>query len=82
MDFIGFLLIGLVAGWLANTMVRGGSQGLWSNLGIGVVGAFIGGFLFGLLGFATVNIIGRLISATIGAIVLLYLVGLWKKRNP
>ena len=82
MELIGFLLIGAVAGWLANTMVRGGSQGLLSNLGIGVVGALIGGFLFGLLGFATVNIIGRLVSATFGAIVLLYLVGLWKKEDP
>lgn len=79
---IGFLLIGALAGWLANTMVHGGSQGIWGNLAVGVVGAFVGGFLFRLLGLTTVNIIGQLITATVGAIVLLYLVRLWKKKNP
>ncbi|MBK7542853.1 MAG: GlsB/YeaQ/YmgE family stress response membrane protein [Candidatus Competibacteraceae bacterium] len=79
MSLIGFLLIGLVAGWLASTFMRGGSLGLVGNLAIGVVGAFIGGFLFRLLGLAAVGTIGQLITATVGAVVLLYLVRLFKQ---
>ena len=45
-----FLVIGLVAGWLAGNIMRGGGLGIAGNLVVGVVGAFLGGFLFGLLG--------------------------------
>lgn len=79
MDFIGFLLIGLVAGWIATQFMRGGSLGLLGNLAVGVVGAFIGGILFRLLGFAAVGLIGKLITAVVGAVVLLYVVKHWKK---
>lgn len=79
MDFIGFLLIGLVAGWIATQFMRGGSLGLLGNLAVGVVGAFIGGILFRLLGFAAVGLIGKLITAVVGAVVLLYVVQHWKK---
>lgn len=79
MSLIGFLLIGLVAGWLASNFMRGGSLGLVGNLAVGVVGAFIGGLLFRLLGLAAVGMIGQLITATVGAVVLLYLVRLFKQ---
>ena len=79
MDFIGFLLIGLVAGWIATQFMRGGSLGLLGNLAVGVVGAFIGGILFRLLGFAAVGLIGKLITAVVGAVVLLYVVKHWEK---
>ena len=80
MELIGFLLIGAAAGWLASIYMRGGSMGLLGNLAIGVVGAFIGGFLFRLIGFAAVGLIGHLITATVGAVVLLYLVRVLKKN--
>jgi uncharacterized membrane protein YeaQ/YmgE (transglycosylase-associated protein family) len=79
MELIGFLLIGLVAGWLATTFMRGGSLGLGGNLVIGVIGAFVGGFLFRLIGFAAVGLIGHIITATVGAVVLLYVVQVLKK---
>ncbi|MDS4027694.1 MAG: GlsB/YeaQ/YmgE family stress response membrane protein [Candidatus Contendobacter sp.] len=79
MDLIGFLLIGLVAGWIATQFMRGGSMGLGGNLVIGVIGAFVGGFLFRLVGFAAVGLIGKLITATVGAMVLLYVVRVLKK---
>ncbi|MER2528343.1 MAG: GlsB/YeaQ/YmgE family stress response membrane protein [Candidatus Competibacter denitrificans] len=79
MELIGFLLIGLAAGWIATQFMRGGSMGLVGNLVIGVVGAFVGGFLFRLIGFAAVGLIGHLITATVGAVVLLYAVGVLKK---
>ncbi len=71
---IMFLVIGLVAGWLAGNIMRGGSLGIAGNLVVGVVGAVLGGFLFGLLGLKAVGLLGSLITATVAAVVLLYLV--------
>lgn len=79
MDLIGFLLIGLIAGWIATNFMRGSGMGLVGNLVIGVIGAFVGGFLFRLMGFAAVGLIGHLITATVGAIALLYVVRVLKK---
>ncbi|HOW75271.1 MAG TPA: GlsB/YeaQ/YmgE family stress response membrane protein [Candidatus Competibacteraceae bacterium] len=79
MDLIGFLLIGLIAGWIATNFMRGSGMGLVGNLIIGVIGAFVGGFLFRLMGFAAMGLIGHLITATVGAIVLLYAVQVLKK---
>jgi uncharacterized membrane protein YeaQ/YmgE (transglycosylase-associated protein family) len=79
MDLLGFLLIGLIAGWIATNLMRGSGLGLGGNLVVGVIGAFIGGFLFRLLGFAAVGLLGTLITATVGAMVLLYVVQVLKK---
>ena len=79
MQFIGFLIIGLVAGWLAETIMKGRGAGLVVNLIVGVVGAYLGGLIFGFLGLSMHGIIGSLISATVGAVVVLFLVGLVKK---
>ena len=59
--------------------MRGGGMGLGGNLVIGVIGAFVGGLLFRLIGFAAVGLIGKLITATVGAMVLLYVVQVLKK---
>ncbi len=68
-----FLLIGLAAGWLAGRITKGKSDGLVNDLIVGVVGAFLGGVLFSLIGLSASNLIGSLITATVGAIVFLYL---------
>ncbi|MDD4319693.1 MAG: GlsB/YeaQ/YmgE family stress response membrane protein [Candidatus Peribacteraceae bacterium] len=73
MDLIGFLIIGLVAGWLADMIVKNSSYGLLGDLIVGVIGAFIGGWVFGAVGLEAYGIIGSLISATVGAILLLLL---------
>ena len=72
-DLIYFLLIGLAAGWLAGKLMKGHSFGIIGNLVVGVIGAFLGGFLFRLLGLLTIGLLGNLISATVGAIVLLFI---------
>ena len=72
-DLIYFLLIGLAAGWLAGKFMKGQSLGLVGNLVVGVVGAVLGGFLFGLLGLLAIGLLGSLIPATVGAIVLLFI---------
>lgn len=79
MSLILFLLIGAIAGWLAGNLMKGGGFGLIGNIVVGIIGAFIGGFLFGLLGISAGGIIGSLITATVGAAVLLWIVGLIKK---
>jgi uncharacterized membrane protein YeaQ/YmgE (transglycosylase-associated protein family) len=72
MNFIWFLIVGLIAGWLAGVLVKGGGFGLIGNLVVGVVGAFIGGFLFSLLGLGSNgDLIGSIVVATTGAVVLL-----------
>jgi uncharacterized membrane protein YeaQ/YmgE (transglycosylase-associated protein family) len=67
-----FLLIGIIAGWLAGNIMKGGGFGLIGDLVVGVVGSFIGGYLFGYLGLGNAyGTIGEIGMATVGAIVLL-----------
>ncbi|MFO0947733.1 MAG: GlsB/YeaQ/YmgE family stress response membrane protein [Planctomycetota bacterium] len=73
MSLLWFLIIGIVAGWIAGQLMRGGGFGLIGDLIVGVLGAFLGGFLFNLLQISAVGMIGSLITATVGAVVLLAL---------
>lgn len=73
MNLIYFLLIGLVAGWLAGKLMKGHSLGILGNLVVGVIGAILGGFLFSLVGLVAIGLLGSLLSATVGAIVLLFI---------
>jgi uncharacterized membrane protein YeaQ/YmgE (transglycosylase-associated protein family) len=75
---LGFLIIGIVAGFLAERIVKGRGAGLVVNMVVGVVGAFIGGLLFGFLRLSFHGLIGPLISATLGAVVLLFVLELVK----
>ena len=73
MNLIWFILSGLVAGWLAGQLVKGGGFGLLGDIIVGVIGALLGGFLFSALGLSGGGgLLGSLIVATIGAIVLLF----------
>jgi len=80
MNLLWFLIVGLIAGWLAGLLVKGGGFGLIGDLVVGVIGAFFGGFLFSTFGVsAGGGLIGSIIVATIGAVVLLFLVRLIKR---
>lgn len=79
MSLLGFLFIGAIAGWLGGLLMRGGGFGLFGNIGVGIVGAFIGGYLFRFLGMSVDGTVGALATATVGAIVLLFIVGLLKR---
>jgi uncharacterized membrane protein YeaQ/YmgE (transglycosylase-associated protein family) len=81
MFILWFLVIGVLAGWLAGQFWKGSGFGLVGDLIIGVIGALLGGFLFGLLGLASTSLLGSLITATIGAIVLLFLMRKFGVRN-
>jgi uncharacterized membrane protein YeaQ/YmgE (transglycosylase-associated protein family) len=79
MDFLWFLLIGLAAGWLAGQIMKGGGFGVIGDLIVGVIGAILGGALFGLLDLHAGGLIGRLVTATVGAVVLIYLLRVIKR---
>jgi uncharacterized membrane protein YeaQ/YmgE (transglycosylase-associated protein family) len=67
---IGWILIGLIAGWLGGKITRGRGFGLVANLCLGLVGAVIGGWIFGRLGVESFGYIGGLAAATVGAVLL------------
>jgi uncharacterized membrane protein YeaQ/YmgE (transglycosylase-associated protein family) len=80
MDLLWFLIVGLVAGWLAGVLVKGGGFGLIGDLVVGVIGAIIGGWLFSTLGASTGGgLVGSIIVATLGAVVLLVIVRFIKR---
>lgn len=80
MNFIWFLIIGAVAGWLAGLLMKGRGFGIIGNIIVGCIGALLGGFLFGLVGISGGGgLIGSLITALIGAIILLLIISLIKK---
>lgn len=81
MAWLWILIIGAVAGWLAGLIVKGSGSGLILNIVIGIVGSLLGGWIFGLLGIASVSIWGRLVAALVGAIVLLLIVGLFQRNR-
>jgi uncharacterized membrane protein YeaQ/YmgE (transglycosylase-associated protein family) len=74
-----FIVIGAVAGWLAGVIMKGRGFGLLGNIVVGIIGGVFGGFLFRLLAIAAGGLIGSVVTATVGAVVLLFLVGLFKK---
>lgn len=69
-----WLLIGLIAGWLAGEVTKGSGFGLWGNIVIGIVGAILGGLLLGALGVDPGGFVGEVLQAFIGALVLLALI--------
>ncbi len=81
MFWLWYILIGLVTGWLGSLIVKGNGSGLLLNLVIGVIGSLLGGWLFGLMGLGTTSMLGSLITATVGAIVLLLIVSLFTRRR-
>ena len=79
-----FILVGIVAGFLAGVVVRGYGQGLVGNLVVGVVGALLAGWLLPRVGvtFSVVNpLVTSIVYATIGAVVLLVLIGFVRRAN-
>jgi len=81
LGLISFLIVGLIAGYVA-TNVTGRNHSLLQNLVTGVVGAFLGGILFWVLGLRNTGFIGALVIAIVGSIVLLYLLDRFHKNRP
>jgi uncharacterized membrane protein YeaQ/YmgE (transglycosylase-associated protein family) len=78
-ELIIFLAIGAVAGWLAGMLMKGRGFGLIGDIIVGVIGAVLGGYVFDLLGISAGGLIGSIVTATAGAAILLFVVGIIKK---
>jgi uncharacterized membrane protein YeaQ/YmgE (transglycosylase-associated protein family) len=68
------ILIGILAGFLAGQIMRGRGYGVLIDLLLGIVGSIVGGTVFGLLGLHSSGIIGELVVATVGAVLLIVIV--------
>lgn len=73
-----FLLVGAIAGWLAGLIVKGYGFGLLGNIVVGIIGAFLAGWLFPALGLGG-GVVASIIHATIGAVILLVVIRLVKQ---
>jgi uncharacterized membrane protein YeaQ/YmgE (transglycosylase-associated protein family) len=80
MSIIISLIIGGLAGLFAGWIQKGQGFGFVGNIIVGLIGGFIGNLLFGLLGIQDSNFIGSIIISTIGAVVLLYLISLFRNN--
>ena len=78
--WIGYIIIGGIAGWIAGKIVKGGGSGILMNIAIGIVGALIGGFL---LSFFVDTAAGgfwfTLFTAVLGSVILLWVVGMARR---
>ena len=77
-SLIWFLLIGLIAGWLASVVMRS-PHGVGGDLVVGVIGALLGGWLFGVLGIHVGGLLGSIVTAFIGAVVLILILRLIRR---
>jgi uncharacterized membrane protein YeaQ/YmgE (transglycosylase-associated protein family) len=74
------VIIGAIAGWLAGQIVKGFGFGLLGNIVVGILGAFVAGLIFPVIGLGFGgDIVGAIIHATLGAVILLFLIKLVKR---
>jgi uncharacterized membrane protein YeaQ/YmgE (transglycosylase-associated protein family) len=80
---IAWLVVGLIAGWLAGVVMKGGGYGLIGDIVIGIVGAFVGGFVFSLItGGGSAGFWGSIAVAFVGAVILIAIVRALPGRSP
>jgi uncharacterized membrane protein YeaQ/YmgE (transglycosylase-associated protein family) len=76
------LFIGAVAGWLAGVVMKGFGFGLIGNIIVGIIGGFIGGYVLDMIGLSIgAGIMGSIITATLGAVALLAVIGFIRKKT-
>ncbi len=80
MEFLFFLLIGAISGWLAGQLFKGSGFGLLGNIVVGVVGSIVGGWLAGKLKIGGDGLLWQIVIAVAGAWVILFIVGIFKKK--
>lgn len=76
MHFIWYILIGLLSGFIAGKIMKGGGFGWFFNLIVGVIGGVLGGWLFSLIGISAGGLIGSLITSVVGAVFFLWIAGI------
>jgi uncharacterized membrane protein YeaQ/YmgE (transglycosylase-associated protein family) len=78
-SLLGWIVIGIIAGWLTGKLMRGAGYGILMDLILGLIGAVIGGWIFGLLGISSYGFLGSLAAATVGAVVLVAIARLFRR---
>jgi len=73
MSILGWIIIGGLAGWVASLMWKGSGSGLIINILLGIAGAIVGGFVFGLMGMTSKGAWGSFVTAVVGAFLLLWI---------
>jgi uncharacterized membrane protein YeaQ/YmgE (transglycosylase-associated protein family) len=71
---IWWILVGLIAGFLAGKVMKGGGFGVVMDIVVGIAGAIVGGFVLGLIGIHGGGLIGSIVVAFVGAVILIWLV--------
>ncbi|HSY91144.1 MAG TPA: GlsB/YeaQ/YmgE family stress response membrane protein [Candidatus Binatus sp.] len=78
-NLIYWIVVGLVAGWAAGKIMKGGGYGTVMDIVLGIVGAVVGGWLLGMLGISAGGLIGTILVAIVGAVFLIWLSRMIKK---
>ena len=80
MGFLAWIIVGLIAGWLAGQVMKGGGYGIIVDIILGILGGILGGWIFGALGiWHGGGIIGSIIVAFIGAVILVAITRMLKR---
>ena len=81
MGVIAWLVLGALSGWLANKLMKNSSTGLIDNIIIGIIGAFIGGFVFNFLGAQTITgfNLHSIFVSVVGACILIWIINKIRK---
>jgi len=77
--FIYWIVVGLIAGWLAGKVMKGGGYGILMDIILGILGGILGGWVFGMLGLHAGGMIGSIVVAFVGAVILVWITRLLKK---
>jgi len=80
MNILALLVVGLVAGFFADKVVKN-TFGTVGDILIGIAGSFIGGWIFSLFGLEAAGLLGQIIAAFVGAVVLLLIINYFKSRK-
>ena len=74
------IVVGLIAGWAAGKIMKGGGYGVIADIALGIVGAIIGGWVVGLVGFGGGGLLWTILVAILGAVILIWITRLIKKE--
>jgi uncharacterized membrane protein YeaQ/YmgE (transglycosylase-associated protein family) len=80
MGFLTWMVVGLIAGWLAGQVMKGGGYGILVDIILGILGGIVGGWVFGLLGLRAGGVIGSIVVSFVGAVILVWITRLLRKK--
>jgi uncharacterized membrane protein YeaQ/YmgE (transglycosylase-associated protein family) len=76
---IWWIIVGLIAGWAAGKIMKGGGYGVIADIILGILGAIVGGWVVGVLGFGHGGLIWSILVAILGAVILIWITRFFKK---